>query len=224
MTAPPTTRSQPASRSLTTSAGSQLAELASARRCWLTGPSRPELRLLGHHHNPRGGPHQRHRLAGGLLNVDPWRRWDPARFPVRAGAVEGPVPDHDPARLQHQTLVLGDGLATSRRRPRDALREEPPRPRLLRSSQQVAGSLGADPVVARGELRNPITLIGKVGELVHHQFWPEPLHCLGQGARIEYVTHHRFSLELPQRLYLLRRPGHPRHLVPIADEQRDQPP
>src|SRR5438874_402113 len=107
---------------------------------------------------------------------------------VRAGPVEGAVPNHHAARLKDHTLVLGYRLTAGGRRPRNALREESRRPRLPRSGQQVAGALGTDPVVTRGELGDSIDLVGKIGELVHDEIRPYCTLGFGHASRIKDVT------------------------------------
>jgi hypothetical protein len=70
-------------------------------------------------------------------NVDPGRRGHLIVPGMRSRSVEGPVRDHDPVRVEDHTLVLRDGLAAARRRPNDAPRHEPPRPRVPLGRQQL---------------------------------------------------------------------------------------
>src|SRR5215467_9175327 len=68
---------------------------------------RPPLVVLGYHDHAGWRVEQGGGAAGGLVDVDPRRRGDPASSGVGSGAVVAPVADHDAASVEYHTLVLG---------------------------------------------------------------------------------------------------------------------
>ena len=119
--------------------------------------------------------------------------------------------------------MFGDGLSARRRHPGDALGDESPHPYVPLGRQQVERSLSPDPIVALGELLNPLDLVRQVGELVHDQVRLKTLDGGVQATLVEHIAQHWLGPELAQRRHLFGRSSHPGHNVTLRDQQRNQP-
>ncbi len=95
---------------------------------------------------------------------------------------------HDTAGVEGEALVVGVGGATSRRRPGDALREEASCPGRGGTGEQVARPFGADPVVVRRVVGDPVEVVGEIGELVHDEVRGERDDGLDERGGVERVA------------------------------------
>jgi hypothetical protein len=117
--------------------------------------------------------------------VDARLRHETALGRVCAGSVEPSIAQHNPVEVEHHPLVLFDRAAHAGRPEGDALGEHARGARRPGRGDQVARALGADPVVAFDVERQPLHVVGEVGQLVHHELGLERRHRAGE--RIDVV-------------------------------------
>jgi len=119
--------------------------------------------------------------------VDPRRRREVVGV-VGLRAVELAVPNDDPPCIEDLALVFGHGIAAARRRPGDALGEEPACTSRTSGSKEMARPFGADPVVALGVVGDLLDVVGKIGQLVDDEIRSERRDGVEESGGVEHVA------------------------------------
>jgi hypothetical protein len=157
----------------------------------------------------------------GLIDVDPRVLRQPVLI-EGSRAIQLSVADYDAVGIEHLALEIVHSAATTGGSPGNALSKKMVRAGGASRGDQVARSLGPDPVVASRVVTELVEAVREIRDLVQDGLRLEGGDRLCERREVEHIAHDRLGSEARQLLGLVRRAGHSRDGMAFRDQHGHQ--